>query len=74
MEKTNEYKIGYRYKWETIKMAIKMYNNRYTYREVSENLAKKGIIVSHKTVYEWVKKFQKEALSKSNVKYLKKRK
>lgn len=64
------YKIKHRYPWAVMQTAIKMYHDRYTFREVSENLAKKGITVSHKTVYEWVKKFDKEATSRNKVKEL----
>jgi transposase-like protein len=42
---------------------------------VSAKLLEQGIDVSHKTIYEWVKKFKEEYnLIQKNVKNLKKRK
>jgi transposase-like protein len=70
--KFDYYKINHRHPWETVKLAIRFYNNqsRPTYREVSAKMAEKGIIVSHKTIYEWVQKFHKEATSLNKVKEL----
>ncbi len=55
------YKKHHRFSWSTIKLAVTMYNSKTTYREVAAKLEKKGVDVSHKTVFEWVKKFKKES-------------
>lgn len=58
---TKAFKIKHRYPWSIMQTAIKMYENRYTSREVSSKLREIGVIVSHKVILEWVKKFGKEA-------------
>lgn len=50
----------YRYPWPVIETAVQLQvHHGIPYRTVSEQLVSHGVEVSHKTIFEWVQKFQK---------------
>jgi len=50
-----------RYPAELIEYAILLHRNyRLTFRDVSYVMAMRGIDISHKTIFEWVKKYSEE--------------
>ena len=51
----------HRYPWPVIETAVHLHLSQgLTYRSVSEKMENLGVIVSHKTVFEWVQKFADE--------------
>ena len=58
-KKSGQIDKQHRYPWAVIETAVKLnLGNHLTYRSVSEKMLEMGIVVSHKTIYEWVQKFQ----------------
>jgi transposase-like protein len=56
----------HRYPWPVIETAVQLHLGQgLTYRSVSEKMEKLGVIVSHKTVYEWVQKFSENVTCKN---------
>ena len=63
----------HRYPWAVIETAVHLYlGEGFNYRAVSEKMSELGVVVSHKTVYEWVQKFSdhvKKTAHKRPVRY-----
>jgi len=66
MTATEKIHKQHRYPWAVIETAIQFYyNENMTFRSVAEKMLGHGIVVSHKTVYEWVQKFSENIKQKN---------
>ena len=61
----------HRYPWPVIETAVQYHLSQgLAYRLISEKMEKLGVIVSHKTIYEWVQKFSDQVKAKKTGKNL----
>jgi transposase-like protein len=57
------YKKHHRHPWSTIKFTINLYNKnkgKLSFRKISDFLKENEIYVSHKTIFQWVKKYSED--------------
>lgn len=65
-EKKEKIDKQHRYPWPVIETAVQLHVVQgLTYRSVSEKMENLGVIVSHKTVFEWVQKFANSVNTKN---------